>query len=173
MIMKLWMRVLLLSMCMAGGLTACSKSENSDPTLSGEMQTVQEKANQGDATAQIALANYYFLGNNGAEEKNPQKGIEWLQKAVDQNNAEAQYLMSELYLTPEEYGLKPDDEKAKKLLLKSAEQDFSIAQLAAGMRYKAGVNGFSKDLVQAKMWFEKAVSTGSDSAKYQLEHINE
>ena len=54
--MKLWMRVLLLSMCMAGGLTACSKSENSDPTLSGEMQTVQEKANQGDATAQIALA---------------------------------------------------------------------------------------------------------------------
>lgn len=172
--MKSWIQAILLSTCVAVSLVGCAKPEDAGKEkLSTAAQMFYEAAEKGDATAQIALANYYFLGNNGAEAKNPQKGIAWLQKAVDQKNAEAQYLMSELYLTPEDYGLKADDALAKQLLLASAEQNYSIAQLAVGMRYKLGTQGFNKDLVQAKAWFEKAVEAGNDSAQYQLDHVND
>lgn len=172
--MKSWIQVLVLLICVTGSLIACTKSDDvANENLSTEMQALYDAAEGGNATAQIALSNYYFLGNNGAEAKNPQKGIEWLQKAVDQKSAEAQYLMSELYITPEDYGLKANEELAKKLLLASAEQHYSIAQLAVGMRYKLGTHGFPQDLVQAKAWFEKSVEAGNDSAQYQLDHVNE
>ena len=55
----------------------------------------REKAEAGDAAAQLQLARCYFTGSGVSQSTS--RGMEWLRKAADQNYADAQCLLAECY----------------------------------------------------------------------------
>ena len=59
------------------------------------IQPISQKANQGNATAQLILGMYYLYGEG--VEKNEEKAFQWISKAAEQNLGNAQYILSLLY----------------------------------------------------------------------------
>ena len=88
-------------------------------------QILLTKAEQGDVEAQLELSKKYL---NGGEiiEKNPHKGIEWLNKVILQGSAEGHYLLSICYKNGN--GIQEDSNKAKEHLLQAANKGHERAK---------------------------------------------
>ncbi len=77
----------------------------------------------GDADAQLSLALHCLRGVG--TELDARAGLDWLEKAAAQNQPQALYELSLLYLGGR--GVEENPEKAVKLLLKSAETGYREA----------------------------------------------
>lgn len=165
-------------------MMACSKSnETSQTVIQQTVKTIKEyeqadfaiverDAKQGIATAQTVYGLMHFWGVDGKLEKDPPKGLEWLQKAVDQNEPEAIYQLGQLYLPPSPLGVvTPNIETAHTLLYQAANMNHVHAQYFVGLGAWLGAHGFKRDLNEAKQWFSKAAENGHEMAQTQLKML--
>lgn len=103
-------------------------------------------AKNGDSIAQCTLAQSFLETHQSANKK---LGLIWLNKALAQNNPEAQVMMGELYakgtLVPQDFT------KARELV------GLAVAQGYVPALYKMGeIARLANDFPQAKAWFTKA-----------------
>ena len=91
-----------------------------DDNLSNEKNVINciALAEQGDAYAQYALANFYNSGQG--VEKDSKQAVAWYKKSVEQNNGLAQYSLAIMYEFGEG-GLEQSHEKANKFYRLSAD----------------------------------------------------
>ncbi|MEI6714249.1 MAG: tetratricopeptide repeat protein [Verrucomicrobiota bacterium] len=86
--------------------------------FAGEFARLKTDAEGGNSNAQANLALLYEEGKETA--KNPQKALEWAQKAADQNDPYGQRVLGNLYSNGT---VKKDIPKAIEFLTKAAAQD--------------------------------------------------
>lgn len=119
---------------------------------------------QGDAGAQLALAKW-FAGHEGASEK----ALSWLQKAADQQQPEALYLLAQRYEKGD--GVDKRGDMAERLYLQSAEKGYPAAQRRQGelRTGKAAFDWYQKaaegNEAAAQRWMAIALLEGKDTPR--------
>ena len=119
-------------------------------------------AQNGDAIAQFALGNMYFVGKVVPRERDEAK--KWLTKAANQNHIDAQFELSKMYLYEE------DDKNALEWTQRAAAQGHPDAQYAMSVVYSGGVV-IPQDFVQALMWCILSADQGHKEAAVDLDLI--
>jgi TPR repeat protein len=117
----------------------------------------------GEAWAQTKLGKVYLGSSNDAEQQ--RKGIELLQKAAAQKDAEALYLLAKTIAAG--FGAQPSNIAAMEKLQEAAELGHAEAQYELALMYAEG-RGLPKDSDLALHWGKKAAEQGNNSAKYSL-----
>lgn len=133
-------------------------------------------AEQGDAHSQLQFGKYYQ--NGFGTEIDLIEAHKWYQKAADQEEVEAQWLMGCFHekkaKTTAENGLKEvaeaEIQKAIEWHTKAAEKGFADAQDHLGLLYweRGKMNGKEADLKLAFNWCEKAANQGVETAQMRL-----
>lgn len=124
----------------------------------GAMQLYRQAAEQGYAPAQEKLAA--ILDRSEFNEE----AILWYQKAVEQNNTEAQFGLGIMYMNGE--GTEPDMEQALSLITAAAEQGLYRAIEMIAKAYRLGELGLSVNEEKAAFWEEKLLEkTTSESSQ--------
>jgi hypothetical protein len=85
--MKVRISIIVMAICSLAGMSAFAQT--------GDIATIQQKAEAGDAKSQFDLAEAYWEGTGVA--KDPAKGLEWLKKSASQGYAGAQVTLGVLY----------------------------------------------------------------------------
>ena len=134
-----------------------------DSSTGSDLQTLQQKAENGDAEAQYTLGYMYEYGE-GVPQDCEQAAL-WYRKAAEQGHAYAQCNLGYLYETGE--GVPQDYEQAVLWYRKAAEQGDPYAQCDLGYLYYYG-EGVPQDYEQAVLWYRKAAEQGDMYAQYNL-----
>jgi len=127
------------------------------------------KANGGDVTAQVQVADAYAAGNGTAREPRQlaadyKQAAAWYRKAADQGNVNAQVHLADLYRDGR--GVARDMAQAVAWYRKAAETGDAGAQGTLGLLYSVGM-GMERDDVEAYYWLSLAASMkGPNQAKY-------
>ena len=140
-------RHLLLTLLLLFGLSGVIHAETFDQTL--------DKAQRGDATAQIRLAEMYSNGEGVPEDDT--EAVKWYRLAAEQGNAYAQYSLGWAYANGE--GVPEDDTEAVKWYRLAAEQGVAGAQFRLGVMYDYG-QGVPEDDTEAVKWYRRAAEQG-------------
>lgn len=120
----------------------------------------------GDAKWIRSAAALYFEEKKGVVEKNPAKGIEILEKAVEAGNAEAACDLASRYAQGD--GVEQSVEKCREWYLKGIKLGSADAARWLGNRYLTGDFGFKRDVAQGLEYYAKAVEMGDSTAAYRL-----
>ena len=120
-------------------------------------------AKQGDADAQMSLAQLYAQGRS-VRQDDAQAAV-WYRKAAEQGNAEAQSRLGWMYFQGK--GVAQDFPQALTWLRKGADQGSASAQVLLGLCYELG-RGVPQDLAQAVLLYRKAAEAGYDDGQYKL-----
>lgn len=129
-------------------------------------QGLQQLAEQTDS----ALAHYRYgrvllEGRGGPVDVSG--AVEWLQRAVNGNHAQAAALLARIYLSGMPNGPARDPERAAVLLNKAATRGNAEAQYYLGLLYKKGA-GVPQDLTQAFDWLLASAEQGYVESQYEL-----
>ena len=124
-----------------------------------ERDSLQKRANQGDAEAQAELAFIYGQGQGVPQDY--AMAIEWYQRAAAQGNAAAQNNLGVIYR--EGQGVPKDYTKAIEWYQRAAAQGNAEAQNNLGAMYFDGL-GVPRDYVLAYTWFNLAAAAGNENA---------
>ena len=121
---------------------------------------LKQKAEQGDAKAQLALGECYIIGYG--IEKDPREAVKWFRKVAEQGNAKAQCNLGWCYDNGK--GIEKDFSEAVKWVRKAAEQGYAKAQYNLGVCYAVG-NGVIQNNVKAYAWWALASANGNENAR--------
>ena len=157
--------------------------------LSKEVRALHQKAEQGDAEAQLRLGAMYIDGRGVT--KDVTKALEWYHKSADQGYVKAQNVLGWVY--GQGLGVPSDHEEAVKWLRKAADQGSVPARVALGTyrfkslldktlgqpmgiaqtQYKLGTayadgRGVAKDPKEAVKWLLKSAEKGYPAAQHRL-----
>jgi len=141
-------------------------------------QAYHKAATQGYAPAQAALGAYYAHNSSANSQMLTAKGPItnarfWLERAVAQNDARAQYELGNLYLAGKD-GLTKNSEQALQLYEKSAAQHYQPAQAGLVQIYSEGRLRYSSmqrvaiNPSRAMYWRERAAAQGHALSQYEL-----
>ncbi|MBR1442037.1 MAG: SEL1-like repeat protein [Firmicutes bacterium] len=114
-----------------------------------------------DGTAQNILGVCYYTGTTVALDE--QKGIEYFEKAAEQENPSAMRNLAIVLETREPIDLK----RSVELYQKSADKNDAFAQNNLGVCYLLG-DGVDRNIRKALQYFEKAAKSGDDYAMVNL-----
>ncbi|SRR6266568_4602369 len=120
-------------------------------------------ANAGDAEAQFRLGSLYFEGVDMPSAV----AYEWLNKAADQNHAEACYKLA-CFSGSGNFILNRTDEEVRLMLLRAAELGSVSAQCSLGSYYATGELSCPRNLKEAAKWYGRAANAGNPDAQYEL-----
>lgn len=134
--------------------------------LREKIQELHRSAENGDADAQLELANRLRLGRG--IDCNKEEAVRWLSKAAEQNNSEAIYELGRC--AEDGIGMTRSEVKAAQYYQSAAQLGHAKAQYAYGMCL-LGAIGCKRDLVEAEKWMKQAANQGIEKAKLQLEQI--
>jgi TPR repeat protein len=134
-------------------------------TLTPEQKFAQllEKANGGDATAQVQVGRAYDEGE--ITPKDLTKAFQYIEKAAEQGNAEGQFRLGDFYQRGK--GVAENPAKAAEWYEKSAAQNNPDAQLWLAFMYLDG-KGVKKDVARAETLLEQASENGDELAILSL-----
>lgn len=148
-------------------------------------QWMEKSANMGLDLAQIELAIDHLEKREDQSELIT--AMEWFEKAAKQNNAQAQYVLSELYWSNERgpqdmaagddsdpemqraMHFASDNQKAAQWLCKAAMNDYPQAQYTLSNAYSIGRGDVPPSQVQRQLWLEKAAANGDEDAINSLD----
>ena len=142
-------------------LLVISGCQTTPPATPSALAVIAQRAQSGDATAQLQLAAFYSRGE-GVETNYPESA-RWLTLAAQQNNAAAQGILATLYY--EGIGVPQDYTQAARWARTSAMQGDSTGQSVLGMMYFEG-RGYTQNYAEAYAWFALAAVNG-DSLEVQ------
>ena len=131
-------------------------------------KSLMEKAEKGDAEAQLLLGAKYFLGQEGLPQDYT-KGLEWYEKSALQGDVVAQYGLGFMYMVGQY--VRQDYIKARHWFEKSAQQKNPAAQIMLGIMYEKGW-GVRQNFSEAKEWYGKACDNGSQDGCRAYARLN-
>lgn len=111
------------------------------------LETLQQQAQQGNASAQTQLGFAYYAGTGVPQ--NYTQAVKWLRLAAEQGNPSALSLLGGCYYLGT--GIEKDYTEAAKCIRLAAEHGDVVAQYNLGGRYFRG-EGVPKDPAQAYAW---------------------
>jgi TPR repeat protein len=184
------------SACGCASSTTSSSSSSSASAASRDWPALKQKADAGDADAQFKYGAALFRRDadpdasfdadqrahalDGTEDKDLGTGaipsyvlqsMYYFRKASDAGNAGAQYVLAAIYLDGIVTVSRP--QAAVELLIKSAEQNYVLAQVRLAHCYETG-HGVAVDRKAAFKWYDRAAQLGDANglcnAGYALEH---
>lgn len=123
------------------------------------LNTLLNKANQGDLNAQWELATSYFDGADGIQQ-NYQEAFTWMMKVAQAGYDLAQYNVGQFYY--QGIATKVDLTEALKWLKLAADQDNAAAQNTIGWIYMSEENYM--DLKEAEKWLTVSAAAGNQDA---------
>ena len=143
-------------LCLIALLCLASACDRGTISSGAKMQkSVEELAQSGDPAAQNQWGLDLINGNGVS--KNPEKGVEWIQKAAGHNHPKAQYNLALMHQTGK--WVAPNLNKAFDLMFKAGRQGLPEAQAALGFMYEKG-QGTSLDISEALYWYRRAATYG-------------
>lgn len=173
--------------------TIVSKNlQKSDFYFDKAITVIKKLAEEGSATAQYYMGEYYeeesrdkalfwyekaaIQGYADAQYKtgicckflDKQKAFEWFKKAADQNHIQAIFEIGNYYYEGDI--VNKSKEEAFNWFRKSAEQGYGIAEYRIGSCYEDG-NGIEKNLNLAIFWYKKAAEQEVYGALLKLGHF--
>lgn len=125
---------------------------------------VQEKAADGDGSAELELGLRYVFGSDGV--KDVPLGVSWIKKAADKGIPQAEHELGSLYLMG--VGVVQSNVMAVAWYRKAAIQGYAPSQTALGYAYEEGA-GVPQNAELAGYWFDKAAAQGNGIAVESLE----
>jgi TPR repeat protein len=128
------------------------------------LESLRQRAENGDARAQSSLGMAYFLGQ-GAAQRDDVEAFRWFRKAADQGDALGESGLAAMYESGR--GAPKDSAEAVRWYRKAADQGEIVAQLALGFMYGHGI-GVARDFEEAARWTRKAAEQGSAMAQVNL-----
>lgn len=175
-IIALWLNlVVLLAVPVLGAAESLaelrSSAEKKPKTFAQESDDLRfaelrAKAGNGDAIAQLELGRSYAYGFGTARDGT--EAINWLRKAAEQGNVDAQYSLGLLYSTGIWLvGVAEDYPEAMKWFRKAADQGNADAEDCIGGMYELG-RGVPKNDKEAVRWYRMAAEKGVESAQSSL-----
>lgn len=126
-----------------------------------DYRELREKAQAGDAAAQLSLALHYQSGNGML--KSPDRMMQWLKKSGEQGNAEAQYMIGAHLVGNGSWNFK----EGAPWLEKAAKQGHVFAAYALGNINSSLVGQLKQDETAVK-WYRQAAEAGNDGAQEML-----
>lgn len=135
------------------------RQRESLPTLLGS--EFADAASRGEAWAQTKLGKIYVAAAGDPERQ--RRGVELLQQAGKQNDAEAFYILASLSAAG--VGVEPSNVTAFEQMKRAADLGFAEAQFALGSMYLEGI-GTVKDRSAALASFRKAADGGNKEAMF-------
>lgn len=150
-------------------LSACGNDEHVERCVSkGVKESECIAANIGSNDIKLTLAYKFLYGRDIPADA--EEAAFWMQKAVDNGDAEAQFALAELY--EQGVGVDIDKNKALALYTSSAEQGNPKASLKLANFYYTG-QMVEKDYLIAFEWYKKAFLLGNREATSKLAHMYE
>jgi TPR repeat protein len=141
-----------------------SAQQSSDgPSQEQRISAIKQKAESGEAKAQVALGIAYASGDGIQADEG--EAVRWFRRAAEQNDAVGEYSLGEMYAFGR--GVPVDYTEAAKWLRKSAEQGDSRAESNLAVLYAKG-QGVPKDDTEAAKWMRKAAEQGSAEGQFGL-----
>lgn len=140
--------------------------ENVSKDLPAAIETFTKGAEKGQPDCMLRLVRIAY--NNPTDKLDQEKGREWLEKAAEVGSPQAHMELAAL-LSQEE---KPDTEKIRFHLVRSASGGMTTAQNELGMHYLSENLG-GPDSVAAAAWFTRAAKAGDQRAQYNLATLYE
>ena len=128
-----------------------------------QFEMAKAQADRGDARAQFALGNLYFLGTG--TRRDLIKAARWHRKAAEQGLVQAQLRVAFDNLNG--VGVKPDPIEATKWFHRAADQASVEAQFELGHSYAEG-RGVGENPVEAAGWYRRAAEQDFAPAQYEL-----
>ena len=157
---------LLLSNQLIGGAFENAASLYKKGLYKDAFKEFEKLAKSGNANAQYNIAMMYYNGTGVP--KNKIMAFVWLEQASNKGNRLAQNKLGYMYEKGEVKGTK-DDAKAVNEYLKSALQNYNVAQLNLAMKYSE--NPTNENLKLAFFWYQKAALNGSTPAMNNLANM--
>lgn len=124
---------------------------------------LKQKAESGDASAQVQLGLAYATGDGVAVDET--EAVKWFRKAANQGHAAGEYFLSEMYSTGR--GVSLDNFEALKWLRRSAEHGDPRGQANLAAMYSEGIV-VAKDEAEAVRWMRKAADQGFAQGQFGL-----
>ncbi|MGN2672933.1 J domain-containing protein [Aliivibrio fischeri] len=128
--------------------------------------SLEDKAESGDARAQLKLAMEYESGTN--RPKNIDYSIQWYKQAAMQDLTSAQFNLGQIYKNG--YGVAQDIKQAIYWFTRAATQNHPPSQFYLGEIYEYGLSG-SVDLYNASLWYQIASHNGHGEAMLGYERV--
>ena len=120
-----------------------------------ELDDLKTSADSGDAVAQNDLGHLYLFGNRELGVSiDLDKGIEYLNKAAEQNQVNAMTTIGWSYFLGEN-GAEQNNEEAIYWNKKASKLGFTIASYNMEFFYYSVLTGVKQDLLKAKMYYKK------------------
>ena len=121
------------------------------------------RADEGDAYLQLIMGEKCFYGDGLPQDY--AEALSWYRKAADQDYAEAENSLGELYRgglgTPQDYG------EAVRWFYRAARQGNADAENSLGTMYAGGF-GVLRDYSEALKWYLRAAAKHHPTARYNL-----
>ena len=130
----------------------------------------QKSADAGYPQAQATIGALYLKGLPGLLERNPEKGVDLLSRAVRAKSLTARFNLGMAYYNGD--GVPQDSTKAAQWLQVAEKQNFVEAQYVLGMLLAEGEEGLPKNLSQGVRLLNKADKQGHKLARAYLEKMD-
>lgn len=130
-----------------------------------QIELVQQ-AEQGNLTAQFALASRYELGQDLIQDY--EQAARWFLAAAKQGHVEAQYKLGRMYDNGR--GVAKDYKEGARWIQVAAEQGYAEAQYSLGLMYGIG-RGVRQDDKEAVRWLRASAEQGNAYAQFNLGFI--
>lgn len=134
--------------------------------LVSEPETLEKKAEKGNAAAQCQLAKHYLAGNNGYV-KDERMAAKWFEKAAVQDHAEAQGKLGNM-IRMGSGDLQRDLSRAARLFQSAAAKGDAEAQMWLGMFHMGGIGGVPMNEKKGREWLEKSAEQQFGDAQAML-----
>jgi len=138
-----------------------------EPTQREVVALISDAADHGDTTAQWELATLYMNGRY--VKADTIKAVALFKRAAEQGCGGAKVSLAMSYLNR---FLLNDQQEGIKIMREAASEHFCDAEYNLGLMYEHGAD-VGKDSGEAKTWFERAASDGSDDAQRKLSFSRE
>ncbi len=131
-----------------------------------EQETLQSRADGGNADAQFQLGLRYASGQGAAQDYG--NAIQWYGKAAEQNHVLAQFNLGVMYANG--HGVLPDEHQAGLWFDRAARQQDAGAEYYLGVRhYRASFRGTPQEMhessIEAYKWFVLAAALGYQNSE--------
>lgn len=130
------------------------------PTDAVELISLQKQADEGNISAQVALARHYETGRKAPLDY--AEALKWYHRAADQGDVAAQGSIGDMYFNGR--GVNIDYTEAVNWYRKAADQGDAAGQGILGYMYEQGL-GLTQDYAEAARWYHKAAAQGNAMAQ--------
>lgn len=139
------------------------------PLLEKTLLTALKKyARNGDARAQLSLANMYYYGINAR--KDAKLALYWYSQVAESGYPTAQFMMAEFY--DKGIGVEKNAKKSLLWYKKSAKQGMKKAQYKIAQMFADGSGG-EVDYKQSADWYQAVAESGDALAQLKLAQLYE